>query len=161
MRGFAVDSGRTVADSPQALCLTPHFLFTPLFSPPSQRLTGKVKFYHRRKGYGFIIPIDAANETNGVFVHRTSIYKRDLVFPDEGEVVTYEITNDESGRPKAVNVERPDAKPYTPAPRAPRPAKKEGEEGAAPADGEKKKRKPRRRGPPKNKDAAAPAAEQA
>jgi cold shock CspA family protein len=97
MRGFVVDSGRTVADSPQALWLTPHFLFTPLFSPPSQRLTGKVKFYHRRKGYGFIIPIDAANETNGVFVHRTSIYKRDLVFPDEGEVVTYEITNDESG----------------------------------------------------------------
>lgn len=63
-----------------------------------QRLTGKVKFYHRRKGYGFIIAPEAdVATTNGIFVHRTAIYRRDLVFPSEGEIVTYEVTKDESG----------------------------------------------------------------
>uniref|UniRef100_A0A0A9W683 Glycine-rich protein 2 n=3 Tax=Lygus hesperus TaxID=30085 RepID=A0A0A9W683_LYGHE len=50
--------------------------------------------------------------TNGIFVHRTEVYSEKLSFPFRGEVVYYEIENDENGRRKAVNVQRPNAKPF-------------------------------------------------
>jgi len=58
--------------------------------------SGTVKFFNRRKGFGFIIPDDGSKD---VFVHYTAS-AREL---NEGDKVTYELEETEKGL-SAVNV---------------------------------------------------------
>ena len=60
---------------------------------------GTVKWFNNDKGFGFI----TAEDGTDVFVHYSAINKPGHKTLDEGEKVTFEVTDGEKG-PKAVNV---------------------------------------------------------
>ncbi len=62
-------------------------------------MTGKVKWFDSKKGYGFIIGEDG-KET---FVHFTGILKEGFKALSEGQIVEFEIENGEHGE-QAINV---------------------------------------------------------
>ena len=53
--------------------------------------TGKVKFFNRKKGYGFILDEESSKE---IFVHVSGLLDRDL---KENEEVIFDIEEDERG----------------------------------------------------------------
>jgi cold shock protein len=53
--------------------------------------TGKVKWYNSQKGYGFIAPDDGGKD---VFVHATALEAAGLRSLNDGQAVSYEITQD-------------------------------------------------------------------
>ena len=60
--------------------------------------TGKIKFFNRKKGFGFIIEDQTLQE---IFVHATGLVDR-----VENEMrVTFELSEDAKGR-KAINVRK-------------------------------------------------------
>ena len=63
--------------------------------------SGKVKWFDNKKGFGFIIQ-DTGQD---VFVHHTSIMGNGFKTLNEGEMVTFEITQSDKGL-KAQNVQR-------------------------------------------------------
>ena len=60
---------------------------------------GKVKWYDKKKGYGFIL----SDEGTDVFVHYTDFFDSSLRSLNDGEEVVFEITPGEKG-PRAQNV---------------------------------------------------------
>lgn len=62
--------------------------------------TGTVKWFNAQKGYGFIQPSDGSKD---VFVHVTAVQAAGLATLNEGQSVTFEITN-ERGKPAASNL---------------------------------------------------------
>jgi CspA family cold shock protein len=52
---------------------------------------GKVKWYNRNKGYGFIQPDDGSSD---VFVHVTAVERAGLYELNEGQALGYEVTAD-------------------------------------------------------------------
>lgn len=62
--------------------------------------TGTVKWFNRKKGYGFIVAEDGSD----VFVHYSAINMEGFKVLREGDRVTYEAGTDETGRAIAVNV---------------------------------------------------------
>eukprot|EP00735_Rhodelphis_limneticus_P008802 TRINITY_DN2284_c0_g1::TRINITY_DN2284_c0_g1_i1::g.6734::m.6734 TRINITY_DN2284_c0_g1::TRINITY_DN2284_c0_g1_i1::g.6734 ORF type:complete len:215 (-),score=52.00,sp/Q94C69/CSP3_ARATH/31.42/5e-28,sp/Q94C69/CSP3_ARATH/41.10/3e-06,CSD/PF00313.17/5.4e-24,zf-CCHC/PF00098.18/1.2e-07,zf-CCHC/PF00098.18/1.2e-07,zf-CCHC/PF00098.18/0.00084,zf-CCHC_4/PF14392.1/1.1,zf-CCHC_4/PF14392.1/0.4,zf-CCHC_4/PF14392.1/0.39,zf-CCHC_2/PF13696.1/0.32,zf-CCHC_2/PF13696.1/0.43,zf-CCHC_2/PF13696.1/4.9,OB_RNB/PF08206.6/0.03,zf len=78
---------------------------------------GSVKWFSSRRGYGYINPDDGSE---AVFVHQTAIQKEGFRSLREGEKVEYELSQDESGRSKAVNVSGPNGVDVEGAPRFPR-----------------------------------------
>ena len=70
----------------------------------AQRLTGTVKWFNARKGYGFIGP---ENGDDDVFVHFSAIAGDGYLKLEEGQMVEYDI---EEG-PKGVQAARVVAKP--------------------------------------------------
>jgi CspA family cold shock protein len=62
-------------------------------------MNGKVKWFDSAKGYGFI----QTDEGNDVFVHYTGIAKEGFRGLDEGQSVSFEITDGKRG-PQATSV---------------------------------------------------------
>ena len=63
--------------------------------------TGTVKWFNAQKGYGFIQPSDGSKD---VFVHVTAVQKAGLTTLNEGQAVTFEVSN-ERGKPAATNLQ--------------------------------------------------------
>jgi cold shock protein len=55
---------------------------------------GTVKWFNPEKGYGFIIPDDGGKD---LFVHHTGIVGEGFKTLDEGDKVTYEVTQGKKG----------------------------------------------------------------
>jgi len=105
------------------------------------KLTGTVKWFNVKKGYGFITP---ANGGEDIFVHQTAIHAEGFRSLKEEEPVEFEIS-DNGGKSKAINVTGPQGAYVQGAPRRtrgarpPRGGRKEGEgegkdDAAAPTD---------------------------
>ena len=62
-------------------------------------VTGKVKWFDNKKGYGFI----AQEGGKDVFVHRTEVQGEGFRSLNEGEAVQFEVVQADRG-PKAVQV---------------------------------------------------------
>lgn len=65
---------------------------------PKQR--GKVKWFDRRKHYGFIV----GEQGEQIFVHQNALYKANGSQPQEGQVALYHVRYAIKG-PEALNVE--------------------------------------------------------
>ena len=63
------------------------------------RIKGKLTSWNEEKGYGFISPISGGKQ---VFVHIKAFQNRSRS-PDLGQIVTYNISSDQQGRPCAAN----------------------------------------------------------
>ncbi|SMP15204.1 cold-shock DNA-binding protein family [Desulfurobacterium pacificum] len=66
-----------------------------------EKLTGTVKWFDSKKGYGFI----TADNGQDVFVHYTGISGNGFRTLEEGERVSFNVTESDKGL-KAVDVER-------------------------------------------------------
>lgn len=66
-------------------------------------LTGKVKWFNASKGFGFI----EVEGQDDVFVHFSAIQGEGYKALEEGQTVTFEITDGARG-PQAANVEKQD-----------------------------------------------------
>ena len=62
-------------------------------------MTGKVKWFDSKKGYGFILP----DEGGEIFVHYTGIISDGFKALTEGQNVEFEIGSNEKGQ-QAINV---------------------------------------------------------
>lgn len=62
---------------------------------------GTVKWFHRKKGYGFIL----SERGEECFVHHSSINGTGFKYLDDGELVEFDLEKDEKGF-KAKNVNR-------------------------------------------------------
>lgn len=67
--------------------------------------TGTVKWFNRKKGYGFIV----AEDNTEVFVHYSNINMDGFKALREGDKVTYEDGSDANGRVLALNVSKVEA----------------------------------------------------
>ena len=68
--------------------------------------TGTVKWFIANKGFGFIEPDDGEND---VFVHVTAVQESGLGNLDEGDRVTFDLTENR-GKMAAANLTTADAK---------------------------------------------------
>jgi len=66
---------------------------------------GKVKWFNARKGYGFISPDDGGKD---VFVHVSALEQSGINYLDEGDSITFEISEDK-GKTKAINLKKSEA----------------------------------------------------
>jgi CspA family cold shock protein len=62
---------------------------------------GTVKWYDKKKGYGFILGDTGVD----VFVHYTSFAESDIRYLEEGEKVAFDIVSGEKG-PRAQNLRK-------------------------------------------------------
>ena len=63
--------------------------------------TGTVKWFNNTKGFGFIQPEDGGKD---VFVHISALHKAGLKTLQEGQRISYELT-EERGRQSATNLQ--------------------------------------------------------
>lgn len=63
-------------------------------------MQGKVKFFDKTKGWGFITD----SEGKDVFVHHSSIIMKGFRSLDEDDIVSFELGSGKDGRQQAVNV---------------------------------------------------------
>ena len=63
-------------------------------------LTGTVKFFKYKDGYGFIVPDDGSKD---VFVHITAVHESGLRRLESGQAVSYEL-KEEKGKTCATNI---------------------------------------------------------
>ncbi|MGF1504423.1 MAG: DEAD/DEAH box helicase [Chloroflexi bacterium] len=67
----------------------------------SNRLTGTVKWYHRKKGFGFIVP---DGDYEDVFLHHSALERHHQAHISEGDRVAFGVEERRKG-PSALNVE--------------------------------------------------------
>lgn len=65
-----------------------------------QRFRGKLISWNDERGFGFIEP-DHADDENRVFIHITAL-RGTARRPVSGDIITYELTEDENGKPRAI-----------------------------------------------------------
>ncbi len=63
-------------------------------------LSGKIKWFNYKKGYGFIVPDEGEKD---VFMHITALHEAGLRRIDEGQEVTFEL-KEENGKTCATNI---------------------------------------------------------
>ena len=63
-------------------------------------LSGKVKWFNYKKGYGFIMPDEGDKD---VFVHITAVHEAGLRGLYEGQAISYEL-KEENGKTCATNL---------------------------------------------------------
>jgi CspA family cold shock protein len=70
-------------------------------------MTGKVKWFSKERGFGFIVPdgVAAGDKAREVFVHHTAIVSKGWKLLDEGERVEFQTVPGAKG-PKAQSVIR-------------------------------------------------------
>ncbi|MBQ9047248.1 MAG: cold-shock protein [Solobacterium sp.] len=61
--------------------------------------TGKVKWFNAEKGYGFI----TADDGTDIFVHYSAIQGEGFKTLDEGQAISFDVTQSDRG-PQATNV---------------------------------------------------------
>ncbi len=66
---------------------------------------GTVKWFNPTKGYGFIAPESGGKD---VFVHISAVQKAGLRNLNEGQVIGFEVEQQQNGRAAAVNLSRAD-----------------------------------------------------
>ena len=64
--------------------------------------SGTVKWFNKKKGYGFIEP-EAENEKD-IFVHISAVKEAGLSNLDDGDKVTYELETAEDGKVSAIDI---------------------------------------------------------
>lgn len=84
----------------------------------AEKAAGQVKWFNSVKGYGFIVPNDGSPD---LFVHQSCILADGFRSLAEGEDVEFEVTEDNNGRLRAVNVSGPDGAQPKGQPRQPSP----------------------------------------
>ena len=62
--------------------------------------TGTVQWFKAQKGFGFIQPSDGSKD---VFVHVTAVQAAGMATLNEGQSISFDITN-ERGKPAAANL---------------------------------------------------------
>jgi CspA family cold shock protein len=73
------------------------------YVPPQDRQTGKVKFFDKDRGFGFISPNDGGRD---VFVHVSSVQRSGLPHLEEGMAISFAVESDARGRgPQAINLQ--------------------------------------------------------
>ena len=66
------------------------------------KLTGKVKWFNGKKGYGFI---ERDDKEKDVFVHASAVRDAGLKYLNEGDVLSFEVESGEKG-PSAVKLQK-------------------------------------------------------
>ncbi len=71
--------------------------------PPTQRFTGKIKFFDKERGFGFVTPDLGGRD---VFVHISTVQRAGVPHLDEGMIISYAVEGDTRGRgPQAINLQ--------------------------------------------------------
>ena len=65
-------------------------------------LTGKIKWYNSKKGYGFI---ERDDKEKDVFVHMSAVKDSGVGYIDEGDILSFDIEDGQKG-PSAVNLKK-------------------------------------------------------
>ena len=72
-------------------------------SLPPIRRQGKVKFFDKDRGFGFVSPDDGGRE---VFVHISAVQRSGLPHLEDGMILSFATEEDARGRgPQAVNLQ--------------------------------------------------------
>ena len=70
---------------------------------PVQRQIGKVKFFDKERGFGFVTPEEGGRD---VFVHVSSVQRAGLPHLEEGMRMSFATEDDSRGRgPQAINLQ--------------------------------------------------------
>jgi CspA family cold shock protein len=64
---------------------------------------GTVKWFNPTKGYGFIAPDTGGKD---IFVHISAVQKAGLRNLNEGQMVGFEVEQQQNGRAAAINLQR-------------------------------------------------------
>jgi len=89
------------------------------------KISGSVKWFSNKKGFGFITPDEGSAITDDIFVHQSVITSEGYRTLDEGWNVEFTLGKDEDGKVKAENVTAPGGGPCT----GPRSARRRGRDG--------------------------------
>lgn len=79
-------------------------VFTPLDNIMSN--SGQCAWFSADRGYGFITPDHSDKREDRVFVHQTALKMDGFRKLRKGDMITFDIENDDTSRFKAVNVTR-------------------------------------------------------
>lgn len=72
-------------------------------TPQSPRFSGKVKFFDKERGFGFVTPDLGGRD---VFVHVSAVQRAGVPHLDEGMPISYAVEDDTRGRgPQAINLQ--------------------------------------------------------
>jgi cold shock protein len=71
--------------------------------PPDKRYRGKIKFFDKDRGFGFVTPDHGGRD---VFVHISAVQRAGLPHLDDGMDISYATEEDARGRgPQAINLQ--------------------------------------------------------